>query len=312
MGSIIGAHLARAGHSVVMLARGARAQQIADQGLRIRGLAEFSTPVRTVTDASQLHSADVLIVATKAIGTAASLEPLRGARIGVAFSVQNGVMKNELLAETFGRERVLGALANISGELLPSGEVIFTRNINVMVGEPAGGNSARVEQLTRTIDAAGVRSTAVPDIQSQEWSKFSAWVGLVALAVTIRTPTWKYLIDPDAALVLVRLVREVQTLATACGVELTDESMFPVSTLCRVPETEAVEMMRTQGEEFRRNAPAHRLSTLQDLEAGRALEIEETLGYAVRKAAQQGLVLPLLQTFCQLAGTIDRARSRTS
>lgn len=308
MGSIIGAHLARAGHSVAMLARGRRAQDIQEHGLRIKGLVEFSTPVQTLTDPAQLRGAQVLIVTTKALGTAAALEPLRRADVGVAFSVQNGVMKNELLAAAFGRARVLGSLANISGELLESGEVLFTRNVNVFVGDLPDGINARTQDVARTLDNAGVRSTAVANIQGQEWSKFAGWVGLVALSLTTRVSTWKYLSDADAALLLVRLVREVGVLANACGVELTDDSLFPVATLCRASEPEAVAIIQRFGDEFRRNSPLHRLSTLQDLEAGRALEIEETLGFAVSKAAELKQALPLLDATFRIASAIDRTR----
>ncbi len=62
IGSILGAHLARAGHSVVMLIRERRAQQIQAGGLRIKGLSDFAVPVQTLTDASKLRRADVLIV----------------------------------------------------------------------------------------------------------------------------------------------------------------------------------------------------------------------------------------------------------
>ena len=291
-----------------MLARGHRALQIQAEGLRIKGLAEFVVPVRTVTDPAQLRSADVLIVATKAFGTAASLEPLRTAKLGVALSVQNGVMKNELLAAAFGQDRVLGALANISGELLPSGEVLFTRNISLVIGELAPGISPRVQQLTQTIDASGVRSTAVADIQSHEWSKFAAWVGLAALAVTMRQNTGTYLLDAGAALILVRLVREIGRLASASGVQLTDDALFPVASLCHGDEQAAIEIVQRLGDEFRLKAPQHRLSTLQDLEAGRPLEVEETLGFAVRKAAQMSLSLPLLEAFYHLIAAIDRTR----
>src|SRR5438477_450971 len=105
MGSIIGAHLARAGHTVAMLARGERARQLEERGLAIRGLAEFSTPVRTLRDPAALESAGTLIVATKTPGTAQALEPLRRAELGVALSVQNGPLKNEILVQAFGRER---------------------------------------------------------------------------------------------------------------------------------------------------------------------------------------------------------------
>ena len=162
MGSILGAHLARAGHSVAMLARGARAEHLEAHGIRIRGLSDFSTPVRTLRDPAQLHSAGVLIVATKTPGTAEALATLRHARFGVTLSIQNGPLKDELLRQAFGAERVLGALADTSGELLPEGDVLFTRNVNILVGELAGGESARAQQLARTLDAAGVRAAASP------------------------------------------------------------------------------------------------------------------------------------------------------
>ena len=308
LGSIVGAHLVRAGHSVVVLARGRRAEQIEREGLRIKGLVELATPVQVITDPTRLRSAEVLIVATKAIGTAASLEPLRQADIGLAFSVQNGVMKNELLAGAFGRDRVLGALANTSGELLPTGEVLFTRNVNLLVGELSGGMSERASRVAAAIDASGVRSTAVPDIEIQEWSKFTGWIGLMALSVTTRASTWKYLTDPGSALLLARLVREAGQLAAASGVTLTDETILPVATLCRATEPEAVDIILKLGEDYRANAPAHRMSTLQDLDAGRPLELEETVGFAVRKAAELGLSLPLLENIHHLLGAIDRMR----
>ena len=65
IGSIIGAHLAHAGHSVLMLARGGRAEQIERSGLDIRGLREFSIKVPVLTDVSQLSHAEVLIVANR-------------------------------------------------------------------------------------------------------------------------------------------------------------------------------------------------------------------------------------------------------
>src|SRR6476619_3011135 len=81
IGSILGAHLARAGHSVAMLARGRRAEQVRAQGLRITGLAEFVTPIVTLTDPTGLRGARVLIVATKTPGTADALAGLRRAGI---------------------------------------------------------------------------------------------------------------------------------------------------------------------------------------------------------------------------------------
>ncbi len=311
IGSIIGAHLRRAGHSVVMLARGARAAYLEQHGLTIRGLTEFDAPVRTLRDPHALRSAGTLIVATKTPGTAAALEALRSAQFDVTLSIQNGPLKNELLAAAFGAERVLGALADTSGELLPGGEVLFTRNVNIYLGELTGGDSVRAQRLAQTLDSCGLRATATAEIQTLEWSKFCGWVGLMALSVATRALTWKYLSDPDAALLVARLVREMGTLARALGIPLSDRAVLPTASLCAAAEGDAVAIILKLGEDYRRSAPAHRMSTLQDVEAGRPLEVHETLGYASARARELGLDLPLLAAFTGLLAAIDRTRSDT-
>jgi 2-dehydropantoate 2-reductase len=313
IGSILSAHLVRAGRSVVVIARGLRAQQIHNEGLRIKGLAEISIPVRVLTEPSQLHEAEVLIVAMKTHGTEAALQGLQHVEIGATFSIQNGLLKNELLAQTYGSDRVLGAIANTSGELLGTGEVHFTRNVNLLLGELGGGVSARAQHIAAAIDESGVRANAVTDIIVHEWSKFASWVGLMCMSVTTRAPTWQYLIDPDSALLLLRLVREVATLAKAHKIVLFDDgSLLPLQTILEASEVDAVNALQKAGTDFKAKAPDHRMSALQDLEAGRPLEIEETLGYAARKAQALKLALPLLDSFYHLATAIDRTRRRAA
>src|ERR1700759_3616526 len=215
LGSILGGHLVRAGHSVAMLARGRRAELIAASGLTLTGLAEFSIPVTVLTDPTSLRSADVLIVATKTPGTEDALARLRHVDVGLTFSVQNGTMKDDLLTSVYGAERVLGALADTSGEMLADGRVLFTRNVKMPIGELSGELSQRASDLAATIDSAGVRTVAVEQILSLEWSKYVTWVGMFALSVTTRSNTWRYMTDPDAAVVLVRMTREMGRLAAA-------------------------------------------------------------------------------------------------
>jgi len=308
IGSIIGAHLARAGHSVVMLARGRRAEHISTHGLAICGLAEFSTLVPVLRDPAQLRSADVLIVATKTPGTAEALAHLRHVDLGLAFSIQNGPLKNELLSAAFGSDRVLGSLADTSGEMLADGRVLFTRNVNILLGELAGEASLRADDVATTIDSSGVRATAVPNILSLEWSKFVTWVGMFALSVITRSVTWRYLIDPDAALVLVRLTREMGRLAAALGIELTDKANLPAATLCSGTEESAVQTVIEAARVFETRAPEHRMSALQDVNAGRPLEVHETLGYALRKAAEHGIPMPLLDGFYRVISATERIK----
>jgi 2-dehydropantoate 2-reductase len=65
IGSILGAHLAQAGHRVVMLVRERRAQQIRSDGLRIKGLVDLKADVPALTDAAQLKHSGTLIVGMK-------------------------------------------------------------------------------------------------------------------------------------------------------------------------------------------------------------------------------------------------------
>ena len=309
IGSILAAHLARSGSNVTVLARGRRAQQIQADGLRIKGLSEISMPIRVVTDPAQLGSADTLIVATKTPGSEDLLQQLRHMKVDAAFSIQNGVLKDELLARTFGARHTLGALADTSGELLASGEVLFTRNVNLFIGELTGESSDRARRIVNTIDSAGVRASLVPDIVSREWSKFVCWLGFFSLSLTTRVVTWRYLSDPDAAVLLVRLVRELAALAKAQGIPLTeDRALLPIRTVLDGSDTEAIAAVHKIGAQYRENAPEHRMSSLQDLLAGRPLEIEETFGHALRKARELQVPTPLLDTFYHAVRAIDRTR----
>jgi 2-dehydropantoate 2-reductase len=291
-----------------MLARGRRAQQIQSEGLRITGLSDLTIRVPTLTDHGQLRSAGVLIVAMKTPGTAEALANLKPAGFEAALSIQNGPLKDELLAQAFGPARVLGALADTSGELRSGGEVLFTRNVSLFIGEMSGELSDRARRIAGAIDAAGVRSSAVSEIQSLEWSKFAAWVGLMALSVTTRAVTWRYLADPGSARVLVSLVREMGLLMHSLNIALTDQAVLPVQTLCGGTEKSAIATVVKIGREFEVHAPGHRMSSLQDLEAGRPLEVHETLGYALERAAQQGVQMPLVEAFYQVIAAIDRLR----
>ena len=164
-------------------------------------------------------------------------------------------------------------------------------------------------QIAGTIDASGVRSNAAADIVSLEWSKFAAWAAMMVLSVTTRARTWEYATDPGAALVMARLVREVGQLADARHVRLSDQPVLPVASICRGSEAQAVAAIRRLGLALKSNAPEHRMSSLHDLAAGRPLEIEETLGHAVRMAQQCNLSVAASELLLP-AGGGDRPGAR--
>ena len=304
LGTILGAHLIRAGHEVTILARGQRAKVVERDGLIVHGLSELKERCRVVTDPSQLTEVDCFAVGTKAIDTLPSTRPYAHVKVGTVFSMQNGVVKDELLAEVFPSSAVLGAMADFSGELLASGEVLFTRNVGLHLGELSGEMTPRVTELARTIDAAGVRCAAHPDIKTREWSKFVAWAGLVPLAALTRLNTWRYLSDANGAWVAVQLVREVARLADALEIPLMDLSPLPAKLIAEASDDTAIKAVQDIGRRFEATAPEHRMSTLQDIDRGTPIEIDETLGFALRRGGELGLEMPTLEVSYRLIKTL--------
>jgi 2-dehydropantoate 2-reductase len=296
LGTILGAHLSRAGHEVAMIVRGERARTLQRQGLVLNGLSDIKARPTVIDDPKKLREAGTLIIATKAIDSAQALETLKHLEVENALSVQNGVLKNELLARVFGYSRVLGAMADFSGELLANGEVKFTRNVCLHIGEEKGGMSKRAEELAAAIDAAGVRCVAASNIRTREWSKYAGWIASFPLAVLTRQITWKYMMDERSAMVIVRIVREAAALAAAMKIELSDMPPLPVPSIVHASDARAVEIIREIGQKFLDTSPEHRMSAQQDVLRGSRLEYEETLGHALAKGREFGVPMPTLDT----------------
>jgi 2-dehydropantoate 2-reductase len=300
LGTILGAHLSRAGHDVVVIARGERARTLQRQGLVLNGLSDIKARCPIVDDPKKLRDTGTLIIATKAIDTAQAIDSLKHLDLENAFSVQNGVMKNELLARVFGYSRVLGCMADFSGELLANGEVKFTRNVCLHIGEEKGGTSPRAEALAAAIDGAGVRCVAAPNIRTREWSKFVGWIASFPLAVLTRQITWKYMMDERSASVIVSIVREAAALAKALDIELVDMPPLPVPSIAHGGDAEAIRIIQDIGRKFLETSPEHRMSAQQDVLRGSRLEYEETLGFAITKAREAGVPMPTLDALYRI------------
>lgn len=305
LGTILGAHLTAAGHDVTMLARGARAQALADGGLRLRGLADIEARCRVVTEPSGITTPGVLVYAVKTYHMDAAVAGLRAARPEAVFSVANGVMKNEQLAAAHGEAGVIGCMANFSGELEADGVVRFTRNVRLALGPLPGYRGPPVDDIVAAIDGAGIVTALEPDVEAVEWSKFTGWVALFALALIARAPTGVYLRNPSFARLGVALVREAGAIAAARGIAVFDMSPMPVASVIEGSFEEAVKCLQETGAAFAESAPDHRMSALQDLEAGRRLEVAETLGYAVAEAERLGIDAPTLRLARDIAAGLD-------
>ncbi len=305
LGSVIGAHLVKAGEDVIFIARGERAAFLRKNGIHVTGLADFTVPAAVTADPGNMKKADVLLLAVKTYDTQSALNSVQHLALGSALSIQNGVLKDEQVARVFGEEKTLGAATMIGGEVLPDGSVRFTLNGRIVVGELAGGTSERAQNLAATLARAGFQAEASPQIRSAEWSKYVWWSGFMVVAVLTRMETYKYSKDPDGALVTARVIQEVGQIPAKLGIPLEEQWALPVKTLCSEPLADAVNRIRQFGVALETRAPNAKPSTLMDLQKGRRLEVEETLGYAVQKATELGISLPTVETCYRLITAIN-------
>jgi 2-dehydropantoate 2-reductase len=296
LGTVLGAHLARAGEDVTLIARGQRAAYLQVHGATLTGLVDFTVSITVVTDPQQVHEADVLIVTVKTYDMASALQSIKHLQVESVLSLQNGVLKDEQLAQTFGWNKVLGAMTHFSAEVLPTGTVRFRTNQGVYLGELPEGTSPRVQTLGDLFARIGILAKVTPHIQSFEWSKYVAWVCLMAPAVLTRLESYKILQDPQMASITAALLHEMAQLATRRGLALYDLALFPTKTLSQLAFEETVTHIRQIGDRWASLIPTAKVSTLHDLEQGKRLEVEETLGYAVRQGAALGIPTPTMDT----------------
>jgi 2-dehydropantoate 2-reductase len=301
---------------VTLIARGARAKFLTQNGLTVRPVfddsPEFTVPVRIVDDPAPLTDCDAFMLTAKTYDTQAALASVPNLRPGMAFSVQNGVVKDDDLAAAFGREHTIGCIANFSGEVQEDCAALFTRNFGLYLGELPSGGSERVQALASLIDGAGVKTVASENIESVEWSKLVGWLGLTAVSVLSRLYTHQVYEDRDLAALQVAVAKEGAQLAEKSGVELVDlGGMLMSRTISSSPEAKGIEVSMAEGEAMKsRGVLTHRMSAQQDLLRGRRLEIEETYGWAVSKAMELGVEVPALTTCYRLLAAINRHQGR--
>jgi 2-dehydropantoate 2-reductase len=305
LGTVLGAHLARAGEDVTLITRGQRAAYLQAHGATITGLVDFTVPVTVVTDSQQVQDADVLMVTVKTYDMASALVSVKHLDVGSVLSLQNGVLKDEQLAAIFGWDKVLGAMAAFSAEVLPTGTVQFTINQGFFLGELPAGISDRVQTLATTLERAGIVAKVTPSMQSVEWSKYVMLVGSMPLAVLTRLETYKFLHNHHTASVEASLLHEMAQIAITRGIALEDVAFFPAKTLSQLSLADTVAYLRHQGEQRASQTPTHKLSALQDVERGKRLEVEETLGYAVRQGAALGIPMPTIEVCYKLMAGIN-------
>ncbi len=294
LGSVVGAHLARAGQDVILIGRQAHVERLRDDGLRVTGLEDFTVKVGATADPADVEKADLLLLTTKTYDSVAALEDSHF-EVEMAASLQNGVTKDEVLAGKYGREKVLGALTGIGASMAEPGVVAHTYNGATLFGEFSGETTERCVQVVEAFKGSGLEAEISGRIMDDEWSKLCQYCAGSMVSSLSRLEYHRMCKSPSLAELFVTISREVEAVARALGYRLRNVASFRVEDVLRRPFEEAVESVMERGRALERAGMINvKISMLQDLEAGRRTELEETVGYVVRKAEELGVDVPSL------------------
>lgn len=290
VGGYFGAKLARAGHDVTFIARGAHLDAIRNTGLEIRSakLGDFTVRAPAESDTSKIGPVDVAIVSVKAYDNATAL-PMLKPMIGsgtVVLTLQNGVDSADDVAAVVGEQHVLGGTTYVATALEGPGLIVQTGvHRSIIFGEVYGGRgriTPRVQAIADAMAGADIQTTAVPDARIPIWDKyvylaaFSGFTGASRLAIG---HIWKF---PHVREMFYACSREIAAIAKAEGVTISANRFESL-------------------EEYMTNLPpTTRSSLLIDLEQGKRIEVEALQGAAVRRAAKHGVPVPITATLYAL------------
>ena len=222
------------------------------------------------------------------------LTPLMGKGTAV-LTLQNGLGNTEHLAGLFGPERIMGGLCFVCINRIEPGLVRHTGGGRITVGELQGKGGARLDEIVRRFQAAGIDCRAVEDLAAAQWMKL-VWnvpfnglgvagaAGPSVLNAHPATPaccltTDLLLADSRWGQLVRELMSEVIAAARALGHDMPD-----------AVADERIARTRTMG--------AYKASTLIDFERGQPLELESLFREPLRQAAAAGVATPRLAELC--------------
>jgi 2-dehydropantoate 2-reductase len=335
LGSLVGGWLAESGVAVTLVARASHAAAIRARGLQIRGIRGDCTvrrPLEAVeTPAEAYGEFDYLILAVKAKDSERALAdaaPLL-ARTRVALSLQNTLVKEDVLAAHLGADRVIGASTTEAGTLVGPGVVqhVGTAPTAFYFGEldasfaqraegerrPSSVPSARVAALVEAFNKAGFGAREAADIRHVEWEKLlqitalCAW-SVSALGVMPGGSVAEALVVREAAEHYLAIARELLAVYRSKGYEPQD-FFAPYSRfreLERETDEQAVAGLQAQGQRMLDAGVIGRPSLHVDLLRGRPTEVEYCLGPFLAQAKHAGIAVPTALAGYRIIRTLEQ------
>jgi 2-dehydropantoate 2-reductase len=297
IGAYIGARMARAGFDVTLFARGPHLRAMQERGVLVKTAeGDFVASPAITGSLETVGPVDVIFLGVKAQGLpqlAPQLGPVLSPDTTVV-STQNGIpwwyfqgfggewdgLRLEridpggVISSAIEARRVLGSIVYFSTEITAPGVVQHIEGNRISLGEPDGTRSDRCRRIAEALIASGLRCPISSRLRHEIWVKLLGNASFNPVSVLTRATLVQMVRDPEVCSLIRNIMQEVEALSHKLGLEL------PISIDQRIAGAEKV------GE--------HKTSMLQDLEAGRSMELEALVGSVVELGERVGL--PMLHT----------------
>ena len=311
IGGWLAAGFASGGAEVAVLARGATLAALRDRGLVLReGAAERVVPLLASGDPATLPPADVLVLGLKGQDLPGALPAIRAllAPGAVVLSAQNGVPwfflqgfggkldgaaldsvdPGGALAAALPPARVLAAVVHAAASVEAPGIVRLAKADRLPVGDVGGGNGAVLDQALAVLRAGGIPAEATGAIRDDIWRKLWGNSNMNPLSALCRATLSDMMDEPGVGGLAEAMMAEMDGLGQRIG-------LAPLGSIAdRMAVTRRIGAFRT--------------SMLQDLEAGRRLELGPILGALVEMAERLGHPAPVMRGVHGLVRLLERSR----
>ena len=229
VGGFYGGRLANAGYDVSFVARGAHLAAMRSRGLTIENAAQDNIHVprvKVTDDPATIGEVDLVLIAVKLWDTEAAaraVKPIVGAHTAV-LSLQNGVIKDDIMRREFGAAAVMGGVAYVGTHISRPGVILQTGTLQRLVfGEYDGARSVRAGELLDALLRAGIQAELSEDIRRTLWEKYVFLVGLSGTTTTMRMPIGPIRENPQTRAFLLDLLKETVAVGRAHGVNLPED-----------------------------------------------------------------------------------------
>jgi 2-dehydropantoate 2-reductase len=299
IGGLMAAWLARSGNEVSVVARGAQLDAIRRSGLRVRsnGAVE-SFAVKADGDPRQFGPQDCVLVTVKAqslTDVAESITPLLGPDTTVV-TAMNGVPwwffdrlrfgdgRERLesldpggkLTRAMPTERIVGCVIHLAASTPEPGLISHNMGRKLILGEPGGKNTARTKRIADALKEAGFEIIVTGAIEKEFWVKLLGNVSFNPVSALTVSTADRLIQDRQVKDYMINIMREVLAIGRAVGVDADID-----------PEAR-IDMARALGK--------FKTSMLQDLEAGKPLEIDGLLAGTLEIARKAGVKAPYTES----------------